>query len=237
MATSTSLSKAVLVATAALMLFATAGDIDNRPEWVKALDADELSYVGYAGHIPDSTKPKVTAFFPNQSYPPSSTARFIVRDRAADLKLQMFRAGTGFRRIAASDVMPGSPVTTVRDLGPVTGTRTIAVRLGEWPSGLYFARLSAPGGRMGYATFVLRPKRLGEHSVAIVLPTQTWQAYNFRDDNGDGVPDTWYAHGSTALLSRPYLNRGVPPHYKQYDARFLGWAYLNHHEADVISDA
>ncbi len=35
----------------------------------------------------------------------------------------------------------------------------------------------------------------------------------------------------------PFLNRGVPPHYKQYDARFLGWAYLNHHEADVISDA
>ena len=70
-----------------------------------------------------------------------------------------------------------------------------------------------------------------------MLPTQTWQAYNFRDDNGDGVPDTWYAHGSTALLARPFLNRGVPPHYKQYDARFLGWAYLNHHEADVISDA
>ena len=51
---------------------------------------------------------------------------------------------------------------------------------------------------MGYATFVLRPKHLGEHRSPIVMPTQTWQAYNFRDDNGDGVPDTWYAAGVTA---------------------------------------
>ena len=29
--------------------------------------------------------------------------------------------------------------------------------------------------------------RLGEHRVAVVMPTQTWQAYNFRDDDGDGT--------------------------------------------------
>ena len=49
---------------------------------------------------------------------------------------------------------------------------------------------TAAGARVGYAPFVLRPNRLGEHRVAVVMPTQTWQAYNFRDDNGDGQPDT-----------------------------------------------
>ena len=49
------------------------------------------------------------------------------------------------------------------------------------------------GRAVGYAPFVVPPKRLGQNRVAIVLPTRTWQAYNFRDDNGDGLGDTWYA--------------------------------------------
>ena len=48
-------------------------------------------------------------------------------------------------------------------------------------------------GRMGFAPFVVAPRRIGEHRVAVVLPTLTWQAYNFRDDDGDGSADSWYA--------------------------------------------
>ena len=33
----------------------------------------------------------------------------------------------------------------------------------------------------GYAPVMLRPKAIGEHKVAVVLSTNTWQAYNFRD--------------------------------------------------------
>lgn len=236
MATSSTLSKVALLA-ATVLILSTAGSTNTRPEWVKNLDADELEFVGYAGNVPDSTKPTITAFFPKESYAPGSTAQLQIADKASELKVQIFRAGTSFHRIPASDVMTGLPVTPARSIGAATGTRTVPVRLGNWPSGLYYAQLTAPSDRVGYATFVLRPKRLGEHSVAIVLPTQTWQAYNFRDDNHDSVPDTWYAAGDTAPLSRPFLNRGVPPHYKQYDARFLGWTYLTHHEADFLSDA
>ena len=35
--------------------------------------------------------------------------------------------------------------------------------------------------------------RLGEHRVAVVMPTLTWQAYNLRDVDGDGKGDSWYA--------------------------------------------
>ena len=49
-------------------------------------------------------------------------------------------------------------------------------------------------GRPGRLRAVRRaPEKLGGHRVAVVLPTQTWQAYNFRDDDGDGKADTWYA--------------------------------------------
>ena len=54
-----------------------------------------------------------------------------------------------------------------------------------------------------------RRGRIGSDRVAVVLPTLTWQAYNFRDDDGDGKADTWYAgkrlqHGAPGSgVSRP----------------------------------
>jgi hypothetical protein len=236
MATFTSLSRAGLITAAALVL--GSGAHHSRPDWTKNLDADERNLVGFAGHVPDSTNPKVTAFFPKESYAVGSTGRLEITDTAPDVQLQMFRAGMSVRRITAKDVLTGNPVSDVRRLGAVNGHRTVAVRFGaDWPSGVYYAQLTAPGNRVGYAIFVLRPKHLGAHAVAIVMPTQTWQAYNFRDDNGDGVPDTWYASGSTARLSRPFLNRGVPPHYKYYDHKFMAWVNLTRDGADYLSDA
>src|SRR6266404_5005859 len=238
MATFTSLRRAALLAAAALVL--GSGAHLSRPDWTKNLDDDERSLVGFAGHVPDSAKPKVTAFFPKESYAVGSTAQLEITDRASDLRVQMFRAGMSNKRIAASDVLTGKPVSTVRDLGSVSGHRTVAIHLGaDWPSGVYYAQLTAPGDRVGYAIFVLRPKHLGAHAVAIVMPTQTWQAYNFRDDNGDGQPDTWYAGWKKlqARLIRPFLDRGVPPHWKQYDAPYIRWLVHTNRNVDYLSDA
>jgi hypothetical protein len=236
MATFTSLSRVALLAGTALVL--ASGSHGGRPDWRKNLDADEQALVGFAGNVPDSTKPKLTAFFPRESYRTGSTAQLEITDRAPQVQVQLFRAGMNLERIQASDVMTGEAVTGIRSLGVVGGHRAVSVRLGaDWPSGVYYAQLTAPGNRVGYAPFVLRPSRLGVHRVAIVIPTETWQAYNFRDDNGDGVPDTWYAAGNTARLSRPFLNRGVPPHYKYYDHRFMAWVNLTRDGADYISDA
>jgi hypothetical protein len=136
--------------------------------------------------------------------------------------------------------MFGTAVTQPVALGAFDGRRTINVQIGSsWKSGVYFVQLTAPGARVGYAPFILRPKRLGEHRVAVVMPTQTWQAYNFRDDDGDGHPDTWYAGWKkhTARLVRPFLNRGVPPHWQQYDAPFVRWLAASGRDVDYLSDA
>jgi hypothetical protein len=110
--------------------------------------------------------------------------------------------------------------------------------MGNWPSGVYFAKLTS-GGRVGYAPFVLAPRTLGTQPVAVVIPTQTWQAYNFRDSNHDGRGDTWYAgwHQRTARLARPFLNRGTPPHFKSNDLPFLQWAAATNHNADYLADS
>jgi hypothetical protein len=113
------------------------------------------------------------------------------------------------------------------------------VHVGDWPSGLYFAKLEAPDGRVGFAPFVVHPRALGEHRILVVLPTYTWQAYNFRDDDGDGKGDTWYGNWNrhTANLARPFLARGVPPHFYRYDLPFLHWLDWTHRHVDVFADS
>ena len=197
------------------------------------LDGDEIGLMGNAGHARDSQRPRVTAYFPRESYRPGETARLIVLGPATTVRL--YRAGTESTETFLDDELKGSPIGPAR---PVRGPR-VALRIGDWPSGAYFARLTGPGSRVGYAPFVLAPGRLGEHRIGVVLPTETWQAYNFRDDDGDGHPDTWYAgwKTDTARLYRPFLNRGVPPHWKKYDAPFVRWVVHTHPDVDFLSDA
>ena len=198
----------------------------------------ELGSEGTVARVKPSTRPAVEAAFARESYAPGQIARLLVTTRASAVRVRLIRAGTERTRIHARDEMRGTPVTAWRTLGRIAARRVVRFRLGDWPSGLYFAQLTANDGMVGYAPFVLRPRRLGEHKVAVVLPTFTWQAYNFRDDDRDGDPDTWYASPDveSVRLARPYENRGVPPHYKFYDQPFLRWLIATGREADYLSD-
>jgi hypothetical protein len=193
---------------------------------------------GTVSRLKPSTRPTVEAAFLDESYAPGQVARLLVTDRISGATLQVFRAGTEAKSIAPRDVMLGTPVTRPR-IGGVRMQRVFTIRIGEWESGFYYARLRARGDRIGYAPFVLSPRRLGEHRVAVVLPTFTWQAYNFRDDDGDGDADTWYAgrDEKVARLGRPYEDRGVPPHYKHYDQPFLRWLFHTGRRADYLAQS
>ena len=188
-----------------------------------------------------SHRPTVEAAFPLESYGPNSTAHLVITDRARQVSIEIRHVGPESGPVArlGNDVMTGVPVSKKQTIGRVSGTRIVNVRLGDWPSGVYFVQLNAPGGRVGYAPFVLRPKHLGVNRVAVVMPTQTWQAYNHRDDNGDGRADTWYACACqhSARLGRPFLDRGTPPHFKHYEAWWLRWLVHTDKKVDIISDA
>src|SRR4051812_3368394 len=186
-----------------------------------------------------SNKPTVEAAFRLESYGPNTVARLVITDKAPAVSIQIRHVGPEDGPIWGNDTMTGVAVTAEQAIGAVTGRRVVHVHLGDWPSGVYFVELTAPGGRVGYAPFVLRPKHLGVNRVAVVMPTQTWQAYNHRDDNGDGKADTWYACACqhTARLGRPFLDRGTPPHFKYYEIPFLRWLNRSHPNVDIISDA
>lgn len=170
----------------------------------------------------------VDAGFTRESYVASSTARLAIETDATSLTLQTFRAGPEDTPTHSDTVMNGVPVNE-----PVTipwnarhRRATLNFAVGPWPTGVYFVKLTANDGRIGFAPFVVRPADLGSTSrVAVVMPTNTWQAYNFRDADGNGWGDTWYAKGaqSTADLGRMYIRRGVPPQWRKYDVGFLRW--------------
>ena len=194
----------------------------------------------FEGRAPTTAEltPSVEASFLRESYPPHANATLVISNRAQHISIQIFRSGPE-RMLTRSDItMNGAPVSTIRRLGTSRGRRVVSVRIGDWPSGLYFARLRARG-RVGFAPFVVRPPRLGEHRVAVVLPTLTWQAYNLRDENGDGVGDSWYASWKerTVRLGRPYLSRGVPFNFRRYDLPFLMWLERTGKRADVLSQS
>jgi len=228
-------SALLVAALLGLISFTVAGSRPSAGEVSATSEKEELD--GRDERQEPTNRPTVEAAFPEESYAPGNVARLVIWTSGRNVSLQVFHAGTEEARMRPRDVMLGSPVTPVRELGNLPQGRRIAVPLGEWPSGLYFAKLIAKGGKVGYAPFVLRPHNLGEHRVAVVLSTMTWQAYNFHDDDRNGTLDTWYAGQKHARLGRPYENRGTIPHYKYYDEPFLRWLLATGREVDYLADA
>lgn len=175
-------------------------------------------------------------------YHPGDTAKLAVATDASGFRvdvLEITGAAPTTRRNDKIQGVPTGPAFHVdwRERGD--RPHMLDVPLGDWPSGVYFVRLRADDGRIGYAPVVLRPHRLGTSRIAVVMPTNTWQTYNFYDKDGDGIGDTWYAgwRRHTTRLGRPYLNRGVPAHFNTYDLPFLRWAARRDLKADYLSDA
>ena len=179
--------------------------------------------------------PALSATFAATSYAPGQLAELRVLGHVHRVELQILRAGA---ERAWSSV--GRPWGAPQQLQFRAGTaNTVRVRLGDWSSGLYFARLTAPGGRaVAYAPFVIRPAVLGTSRIAVVLPTYSWQAYNFYDANRDGRGDSWYADARrhSVVLGRPFAGDGKPPHYRTQQRGFLRFLVHTGKQVDYLTD-
>jgi hypothetical protein len=183
----------------------------------------------------------VDAGFTAESYLATSSARLAIETDATQLTLQTFRAGPEDTPTHSDSIMNGVPVNQ-----PVTipwqarhRRATLNYAVGPWSTGVYFVKITAGDGRIGYAPFTIRPTTLGSSSrVLVVMPTNTWQAYNFRDSDGNGWGDTWYAKGaqSTVRLGRAFIRRGVPPQWRKYDVGFLRWLYATNKAPDILTE-
>jgi hypothetical protein len=184
----------------------------------------------------------VDVAFLQRGYPVGSQASASIATDARSVLVQFFGyPGTGSpgeldAKTGASAMTPavtldwrghrGAPA--VVDFGPSD----------TWSSGLYFLRVTTSDGRVGYAPMVLRPRRLGEHRVAVIIPTNTWQADNLRDANGDGWGDSWSADHSvgTVDLRRPYLDSGLPDGFRTGSGGIIDWLSQTGKQVDYLSD-
>jgi hypothetical protein len=183
----------------------------------------------------------VEAAFTRRSYVAEEPMALRVLADTPSFTLTFLRVGHGPEASLRNDDMTGLPMgdpITIDWSGKRSTRRAIVVQTGVgWPSGLYTAKLETPDGRVGFAPFVLRPATPDGGRAAVVLPTNTWQAYNLYDTDGDGWGDTWYAGGTPPVaLDRPYRDRGVPPRFFRYDYPFLRWLEQTGREPDVFAD-
>jgi hypothetical protein len=184
----------------------------------------------------------IDASFTEESSAPRRVVSLEIATDAPSFSLQIFRVGPERVPTDRDGILNGIAVTSPVVVGwrahPNRPAR-LRVPIGDWPTGVYYARLAARDGRVGYAPLIIRPPRLGRHRVAVILPTNTWQAYNFWDENGDSVGDTWYANcpSCTVGLDRPYLDRGEPPHFRRYDLPFLHWLAWKGRPVDYLADS
>ncbi len=183
----------------------------------------------------------IEASFPLRSYAPGEQADLRLATDAKSLRLQVFRytseVGPRERDFKTAGTAMTAPVR-VDWRGHRNAPAALRfIRAGDWPSGLYFLRLTAPDGRLGYAPFVVRPPA-PRARVAVVLSTNTWQAYNFWDEDGDGWGDSWYVSGATRRvdLTRPYLDFGVPYRFRDWDLDFIAWLNRTGKQVDFLSD-
>jgi N,N-dimethylformamidase beta subunit-like, C-terminal len=175
-----------------------------------------------------------------RSYPAGGVAKIRVLADAASIGAEILACGTEPEYTDRVDEMRGQPVTepVVFDWRAYRGRpRTIWLRLGEWQSGVYAVRLTTDDGRLGFAPVIVRPPSLGAVRQAVVMPTNTWQAYNFADPDGDGWGDTWYAGGNPPVrLDRAYRERGTPPYWRRYDVAFLKWLRWTNRAPEFLAD-
>jgi hypothetical protein len=184
----------------------------------------------------------IEAGFLARSYPVGGTATVGIATDARRVRLQLF-SFANVPRPTVHDLRTGG-VAVAPAVRLDWGRRGSAARYvqishaGVPASGLYFLRVTASDGRVGYAPLILRPRKLGQHKVAVVLSTNTWQAYNFLDANGDGWGDSWYVGGATRTvdLRRPYLDFGVPSRFRDWDLSFISWLNRTGKAVDYLSD-
>jgi len=202
------------------------------------------AFVGRTPRGPVVRLQGIDAGFTKPSYLPGEVAHIRVATDEPSVTLRIFHSGPETVVTYADNQLAGIEV----DPRPVTvdwaqwqsKPRTIGFHVPNLTSGLYYVQFGGSDGRIGYAPFVIRPKVLGLTSrTLVVLPTNSWQAYNFQDVNGDGYGDTWYAGppNGSVKLGRSYIARGVPPRFYRYDLPFLHWLYWSGRSAEFISDS
>jgi hypothetical protein len=236
------------------LTWAPAGNLNPRTYLIRLTSVDEAgnaivygapnAFVGRYPRGPVVRLQGIDAAFGQPSYAPGQWVHLRIATDEPSFVTRVFHVGPeqivtyADNQLAGVDI--GLPPVTTNWKRWQNRPHTLVVQIPNVPSGLYYVQFTGLDGRVGYAPFVVRPAVLGATGrVLVVLPTNSWQAYNFEDADGNGYGDTWYAGppNGSVNLSRVYTARGVPPRFYRYDLPFLHWLFWSGKSAEFISDS
>ena len=120
--------------------------------------------------------------------------------------------------------------------GAGSGTPVASVGIGDWPSGLYYARLRSRDGRVGFAPFVLRPALGASRVASCCRRTRGRRTTSATRTATAGATPGTRAATRRSRSTGPFLHRGVPPRFKSTTAHSsLARAHAAS-EVDVLAD-
>jgi hypothetical protein len=168
------------------------------------------------------------------SYAPGERVELVVRGQRRELEFRILRAGA--ERAWSAAGKPMAPPRRLTLMG--RSLERIVFRVGDWPSGLYLARLTTRDRKATFAPFIVRAPVAGTTRVAVVMPTYTWQAYNFYDADGDGRGDSWYVdrRRRSVSLTRPFAGDGRPPKWRGQQRGFIRFLTHTGKRVDYLGD-
>ena len=217
-----------------------AGDQPAPAARFTALGSYEYDEDGYAAAPARHQEPDaIEAAFPLESYRPGATALLRIWTPTRAASIRVFHVGPEPQLTIGDKLMEGVPVTAARRLPALAAGQTIRIAIGDWPSGLYFAKVAR--GRTARLRALRRSRRSGSASIRSRSSCRRGPGRRTTSatttEMGRATRGTRTKGHLQAQLGRPLLNRGVPPHYRNYDLRFLRWLHQSGRKVDVLSQA
>jgi hypothetical protein len=181
----------------------------------------------------------VDAAFDRSSYAPGETAQLTIASDAGGLTVRVVDVA-GSEMQSSVKQLDGPDVVEPRHYAwdaNRNDAASVPVEIGDWRPGVYFAVIRDDAGDTGHAPLIVRAP--APHSrVAVLIPDQTWFAYDFYDGDRDGFPDSWYADGADVVtLARPFDHAGVPWQFGGQTWPFLRWLRLHNVDVDFLAEA
>ena len=179
----------------------------------------------------------VEAAFLRRSFVPGEPMELRILADAPALTLQFLRCGAEAEGTVRTDELKGAPMGEPVGLdwsGKRSGPVTITVQTGDWPTGLYAARLTTDDGRIGFAPFVIRPKVLARTRAARRPPDEHLAGVQLlrrrRRRLGRHVVRRRQPGRRSDAAVR---DRGVPPRFRSYDLGYLKWLHWTGNARDA----
>jgi len=178
------------------------------------------------------------------SISPGNTLEIFISTNQKNITGQVIRWGVQESPCSKSEIRGHF----IQKLDKIGENRVLIPIKKHWKTGIYMVQLKAESGMSTNIIFIVRPKVLGSFSnSAVILATNTWQAYNSYPNNGrfpagGFYRPTPYGTVDTITFDRPYNSSskpgfaGLPYAFYNYVASLVHFLEKHHYRCEYLAE-